>query len=291
MTTIEYFAATALALATTANAAAVAPSKDALVALEKTAFEAWKTKDATFWPTFFSDKFVGYGSPGRIDKAAAIKEYANADCDIRSYTLADEQVKALSDDVALLTFKTTIVGTCGGQPVPVSWAAAVFVREGGRWKSAFYADTPIVDPRTVSGAAGPKAAATKASARDASTEALLPAERAIWEAWRAHDAQKLESLTAKDIAFINIFGTYFGTKAEALKDWTGTGCDVKSVSVSEAKATLLSPTVGILTFRGAADGTCYGQNVGPIRGTSVYVKDGSVWKWTFGMNLPAPPGE
>ena len=38
---------------------------------------------------------------------------------------------------------------------------------------------------------------------------------------------------------------------------------------------------------GAADGTCYGQVVGPIWGTSVYVKDGDTWKWAFGINTPA----
>ena len=66
---------------------------------------------------------------------------------------------------------------------------------------------------------------------------------------------------AKDISFINIFGTYFPTKDEALKDWTGTGCDVKSVSVTGATSTMLSPTAGILTFTGTAIGTCYGQKI------------------------------
>lgn len=37
---------------------------------------------------------------------------------------------------------------------------------------------------------------------------------------------------AKESSFINIFGTYVLTKAEALKDWTGNGCDVKGVSVT-----------------------------------------------------------
>ncbi len=49
----------------------------------------------------------------------------------------------------------------------------------------------------------------------------------------------------------------------------------------------ISPTVGILTFKGGADGTCYGQTIGPIWGTSIYVRDGDAWKWTFGINLPA----
>jgi hypothetical protein len=92
---------------------------------------------------------------------------------------------------------------------------------------------------------------------------------------------------ASDISFINIFGTYLATKADALKNWSGAGCDVKRVSVTDATGTMLSPTVGILTFTGTADGTCYGQAVGPIWGTSVYVKDGNAWKWAFGINTPA----
>jgi hypothetical protein len=57
--------------------------------------------------------------------------------------------------------------------------------------------------------------------------------------------------------------------------------------VSNPAATMLSPTVGILTFKASADGTCFGGKVGPIWGSSVYVKDGEGWKWTFGINVPA----
>ena len=116
---------------------------------------------------------------------------------------------------------------------------------------------------------------------------MLAIERAVWEAWREHDAKKIADLTARDISFINIFGMYLATKADALKNWSGAGCDVKSVGVTDAVGTMLSPIVGILTFKGTADGTCYGQKVGPIWGTSVYVKDGDQWKWNFGINLPA----
>ena len=108
----------------------------------------------------------------------------------------------------------------------------------------------------------------------------------MWEAWRAHDAKKLADLTARDISFINIFGVYLATKSDALQDWSGTYCDVKSISLTDAAGTMLSPMVGILTFKAGADGTCYGQKVGPVWGSSVYVKYGDVWKWTFGINYP-----
>src|SRR5580704_18808884 len=80
---------------TAAETAPAAPAKDALVTLEKSAYEAWKSKDAKFWGTFLSNKFVGWGSSGRLDKASATKEYTGADCAIQSYALSDEQPRSL----------------------------------------------------------------------------------------------------------------------------------------------------------------------------------------------------
>jgi len=278
---------------TAAKTAPAAPTKDELVTHEKSAYEAWKSKDAKFWDTFLSDKFVGYGSSGKLDKASATKEYTGADCEIKTYALSDEQMKPLGNDAALITYKTTVDGTCGGQKVPAnSWAAGVYVRDGDTWKGAFHAEAPVVDPKAapakpVDKKEVPRKDEAKPADRGAGTDAMLAVEKAVWEAWKAHDAKKLEDLTARDISFINIFGTYFATKADALKDWSGAGCDVKSVSVTNAAGTMLSPTVGILTFKGAADGTCYGQKVGPIWGTSIYVKGRDAWKWAFGINVPA----
>jgi hypothetical protein len=51
--------------------ASAGPTKLALITLEKSAYEAWKSKDAKFWVTFLSDKFVGWGSFGKLDKASA----------------------------------------------------------------------------------------------------------------------------------------------------------------------------------------------------------------------------
>ena len=78
-------------------------------------------------------------------------------------------------------------------------------------------------------------------------------------------AKRLSDRMAEDISFISIFGIYLPNKAEGLKNWSGTGCDVKSVGVTDATATMLSPDVGILTFKATADGTCFGQKVGLIR--------------------------
>jgi ketosteroid isomerase-like protein len=249
----------------------------ALLKLEQSAYEAWKSKDAKFWDRFLSDKFVGWGSSGRLDKASATKEYTGADCEIKSYALSEEHMSPLGRDAALLTHEVTVNGTCGGKETPTdSWAAGVYVRDGGKWKGAFHAEAPVIDPKAAAvNPADQEDARGKANAkptnRDARTDAMLAVERAVWEAWREHDAKKIAGLTARDISFINIFGVYLASKADALKNWSGTGCEVKSVGVTDAAGTMLSPPVGILTFRATADGTCYGQKVGPIWGTSVYV--------------------
>ena len=277
----------------TVNAAPALATKDVLVTLEKSAYQAWKSKDATFWDTFLSDKFVGYGSSGRLDKASATNEYTGADCEIKSYALSEERVSPRGKQAVLITYKAAVDGTCGGQKIPASsWAAGVYVRDGAHWKAAFHAQAAVVNPEVPpvkpvyqNRARGDDTA--KPTAPDAGTGTLLVIEGAVWEAWKDHDAKRLSDLMAEDISFINIFGIYLANKAEGLKNWSGTGCDVKSVGVTDAAATMLSPTVGILTFKATADGTCFGQKVGPIWGSSIYVKYGDAWKWTFGINVPA----
>ena len=311
MANVKYFALAAAAvfiytacardaLANNANAtkaadrtAPGAPPEVALVALEKSAYAAWKSKDAKFWDTFLSDKFVGWGTSGKLDKVSAKKEYTGDDCDIKSYSLSDERVSSRGKHAALITYKATVDGTCGGQKIPTnSWVAGVYVRDRDQWKAVFHAQDAVVNPELPpikpvhqNGARGNDTA--NPTALDPGTGTLLSIERDVWEAWKDHDAKRLSDLMAEDVSFINIFGTYLPNKAEGLKNWSGTGCDVKSVGVTDATATMLSPDVGILTFKATADGTCFGQKVGPVWGSSIYVKYGDAWKWTFGINVPA----
>jgi len=141
------FIYTAWAREALANDAQNGSTKIALVTLEKSAYAAWKSKDANFWDTFLSNKFVGWGTSGRLDKASAKEEYTGSDCEIMSYALSNEHVSALGKQAALITYKSTVDGTCGGQKIPAnSWAAGVYVRDGGHWKAAFHSQAAVVDP-------------------------------------------------------------------------------------------------------------------------------------------------
>jgi hypothetical protein len=218
-------------------------------------------------------------------------------------------------DTYALSYKATWDGTCNGPdgrsvkvPSPIR-SASIWVRSGDKWQAVFHGENLIVDPKNlVAPAAPPKkeepqqddksvansntasnTTAPASSTPDANTDALVKAELALWEAWKEHDASKLDNLLAKDVSFVNIFGTYLATRADALKDWTGANCQVKSVSVTDGFASALSPSVEMLTRKGTADGTCSGQEIGgtDIWGVSIFVKEGDAWKFAFGMNLAA----
>ncbi len=293
---------------------------DALMALEKQANEAYAKGDSKFFEEFLSDKFVILGGGQRMDKAATVGMIAGVKCDIKSMELTEPAMSMIDSDTYALSYKATWDGTCDGPdgkpmkvPSPVR-SASIWIRSGDKWQAVFHGENLIVDPKnpppppapaakkeqpkkddktaansnTVPSTAVP-ARATRDVNTGANTDALMKVELALWEAWKAHDAKKLDDLIATDVSFVNIFGTYLGTKADALKDWTGANCEVKSVSVTDGFATALSPTVEMLTRRGTADGTCGGQNIGgvPIWGVSIFVKDGDAWKFAFGMNLAA----
>jgi ketosteroid isomerase-like protein len=307
----------------TTRPVAAAPTADALMALDKQANEAYVKGNSKFFEGMLSDKFVILTGGGqRMDKAATVKMIASVKCDIKSMDLTEPAMSMIDRDTYALSYKATWDGTCNGPdgkrakvPSPIR-SASIWVRSGDKWQAVFHGENLIVDPKNpVAPATPPKkptaaakkeepkkddktaansntAANTTAPARatpDANTDALVKVELALWEAWKEHDARKLDALMANDVSFVNIFGTYLATRADAMKDWTGANCQVKSVSVTDGFASALSPTVEMLTRKGTADGTCGGQNIGgtAIWGVSIYVKEGDAWKFAFGMNLAA----
>lgn len=149
---------------TNANAAkttAPAPSKEALVALENKAFEAWKNKDGKFFEGFLADNFVMYEKGKRLTKADTVKYIAENKCENKSFSLTEPQMAMAGADVAILTTKAAADSTCDGkkEPSPV-WAASVYVRSGSEWKGVYHGEIPASEPE-----------AAKADKADASKDA------------------------------------------------------------------------------------------------------------------------
>ncbi len=282
------------------NTSGTAPAKDALLVMDKQANEAYLKGDGKFFEGFLSDKFVMYEMGQRMDKAAVTKMIAGNKCDVKEgWKLEDPQMAKIDVNTYVISYKGTFDGSCTGpdgksmkMPSPIR-AATVYARNGDKWQSVFHGENAIVDPKAppltkkeASKKKGDKAAAKPA---DANTDALLKAEIAGWEAWKAKDAKKFDEITSTNLALVDPMGGWTSGKANVIKLWTETmKCEgITKVSVTDGFASALSPTVEILTNKGTADGTCDGQKNGSLWGTAFYVKEGDAWKLAFLFESPA----
>ena len=233
---------------------------------------------------------------------------------VKTWSLEDPQMTMIDADVYGLTYKATYDGTCTWEgkteKLPASArTATVWVRSGDKWQPVFHGENPIIDPKNP-----PPPPAKPEDKKDEAKPADKPAsnsnssrppphryrrshrqtptrswrlEKSGWEAWKAKDVKKLEELTAKNLSILTGEGTVLN-RADTIKYWTEMPCEnVKSVGVTDGFGTALSPAVEMLSFKGTADGTCYGQKNGPQDGVSVYVKEGDAWKLAFAF-MKAP---
>src|SRR5207248_2665366 len=124
-------------------------------------------------------------------------------------------------------------------------------RNGDKWQAAWHSETTIIDPKNPpkAPAAAPADKDAKPPAGDANTAAVLKIEQSGWDAWMAHDQAKLESILTNNLSIVGSEGGFYSGKADVIKYWMTPKCDVKSVSLTDATASALSPTLEILTYK------------------------------------------
>lgn len=113
-----------------------------LSAAETKLWEAWKNKDAKPFKTALSADSVMVGENGVQGKDDAIRDITSAPCEIKSYQLSDWKVTTLNLTAALLTYKGTADGTCGGTAIPATWASTIWVLRGTSWRVFSHQETP-----------------------------------------------------------------------------------------------------------------------------------------------------
>ena len=116
---------------------------DVLSAREKTLWEAWKNKQVAPFDAALSADTVMVSEMGPAGKADLLKMIPSADCDIQSYELSDFKVTMYDPNTALLTYKGTQTGTCGGKPLPATvYASSLWIKRAGKWWAAFHQESP-----------------------------------------------------------------------------------------------------------------------------------------------------
>ncbi|HMQ02646.1 MAG TPA: nuclear transport factor 2 family protein [Pyrinomonadaceae bacterium] len=291
--------------------AAAAPTKEALLELDKKAHASWAAGDPKWFEENLSDKFVGYYNGVRNTKADEVKMISGSQCEVKESKLDEEQLIRINNDTYAIVYKSTYDGECtmDGQKMKIpspTRSATIWVREGDKWKGAYHGDTPIIDPKDPPPApskAEPKKdepAKTAEKKEDApanaspgaNTEALTKLHNGGWDAWRTRDAKWFNDTLTSDAAYVDAFGALHTGKDALVKLWTDTdktACEgVTKTSFGDSFASALSPTVEVLTGKGSSDGKCGGRPNGPLYQTAVYVKEGDAWKLAFMFSSPLP---
>lgn len=296
-------------VATNSNVASVtpaAPTKEALLELDKKANEAWIKRDAKFFDDILSDKYVSFLGGKRTSKGDELRMIAATACEVTKWDVTEPQLTMIDADTAALIYTSTVDGTCGGQKIPSpNRAATIWVREADKWRSVYHNETPILDAKLPPAPKKPEPKkppvklppgkpanggtpdAKPVVVPDALTETLMAVEKGGWEAFKARDAAKLGDFITKNMANVGPDGLVSMGSEAVIKAWVGPKCEIKSVSIGEGTATTISDTVAILTYKGNADGTCEGNPLGSLYATSIYVKQGEAWKLAFGFETLA----
>jgi hypothetical protein len=67
-----------------------------------------------------------------------------SDLNLTEYRVGNLKITPLSKDAVLVTYRVSMRGTFQGRAVPArNFVSAVWVRRGGRWRQAFYQETPL----------------------------------------------------------------------------------------------------------------------------------------------------
>ena len=236
-------------------AAAAAPTKEALLALEKQGWEAWKNKDSKPSEELLSAHYVGFSSTGRVDKAGSMKNLTDQNCEVKSYALSDEKMDMIGTDVAVLTFKADQDYTCGGKKgAPQTWSSSVYAREGDEWKNVLYAESPVIDPKAPPEKAAAPAPDTKPSESkpDALTDSLMAIETNAWDAWKKRDANAVEQVMAA--GFMSNGGTGRYDRAESIKQWSVPKCEGLAYTFSDPQAVSIAKDVAFVTYKADVKG-------------------------------------
>ncbi|MBK9215354.1 MAG: nuclear transport factor 2 family protein [Chloracidobacterium sp.] len=126
------------------TAAAPAGETEALLALEKSGWEAWKAKDWTKLGTMLVNDatFVNVMGLVTFGKDATIKGWTDANCDVKSVALSDASSVTVDGSTSMLVVKGSPTGTCGTEKLAPVWAYGIYVKEGSSWKLGFHFEQP-----------------------------------------------------------------------------------------------------------------------------------------------------
>ena len=108
--------------------------------LEKSAWEAYKNKQADAFKALMSKDYYGVYAEGIKNLDAEVADMAKSD--LREYSFADVKVVFPHPKVAVVMYKATVQATADGKDVSGTYnSGSVWVQKGNKWVGAFHSES------------------------------------------------------------------------------------------------------------------------------------------------------
>jgi len=125
-----WFASITLSIAAT-------PDKDAIMAKEKEAWQAYKDKNADAFKKLVDKDFRGVYAEGVVDLKAELDGMQQND--MKSFTISDFTSFSDEPDVIVTTYKCAVQGTMGGKDTSATYnCGTVWKMENNVWMAIFH---------------------------------------------------------------------------------------------------------------------------------------------------------
>jgi hypothetical protein len=123
-----------------AKAGKSAPSESTITDLEKSAWEAYKNKQADAFKALMSKEYYGVYAEGIKTLDGEVADMAKTD--LRDYSFSDVKVVFPHPKMAVMTYKAKVQATLGGNDMSGTYnSASVWVQQGGKWVGAFHTES------------------------------------------------------------------------------------------------------------------------------------------------------
>jgi hypothetical protein len=136
---------TMTALLATIAVSIAAPDKDAMMAKETAAWQAFKDKNADDFKKVVDHDMIGVYAEGISDMAKEMSDMQK--WDMKSFTINDYKILSDEKDVVVATYTVTVEGTYDGQDGSGTYnAGTVWKKENGKWLAIFHTNSKQAAP-------------------------------------------------------------------------------------------------------------------------------------------------
>ncbi len=255
-----------------------APSEADMIAKEKSAWDAFKKKDADAFGKLVATDYIEVLDSGVIDKAAAMA--GMKDYDIADVTFSDWKMTPIDKDAALLTYKATLKGKYKGKDIPAGpyYDASAYVNRNGEWQAIYYQETlsQKMEPMPPS----KKETGSPATGKPPETGAdPIANEKIVWDLFKAKNWDGFGSLLAPEFREVEGEGVY--DKAASIKSLQE-GMDASQFDLSNWKALSFDDDAKLVTY------TATMRGAKPMKAyhTSIWVKRDGKWLGLYHQGTP-----